>query len=180
MYVQVISCVSLCTTFANAARGNDCVNIEYGWRSPEPTHNCNRTELLIVVNSMCNISAATAIIDRLANICSCQGSPVKSHNASIALVLVNIHSCYFVCCIEIGLEVINSNTHNAYLVCINLVEVLSTGTRSQPCQIVGSNPLNVHSLFNDARVCLIDSHLLQANYATKQVSPVSPICLLDI
>ena len=180
MYVQVISCVSLCTTFANAARANNCINTEYGWRSPEPTHNCNRTELLIVVNSMCNISAATAIIDRLANICSCQGSPVKSHNASIALVLVNIHSCYFVCCIEIGLEVINSNTHNAYLVCINLVEVLSTGTRSQPCQIVGSNPLNVHSLFNDARVCLIDSHLLQANYATKQVSPVSPICLLDI
>ena len=138
MYVQITLCVSLCTTFANAARGNNCVNTEYGWRFPEPTHNCNRTELLIVVNSMCNISAVAAIICRLANICSRNGSHVKSHNVYIALVLINIHSGYFDCCIEIGLEVIDSNTHNAYLVGINLAEVLSTGTRSQPCQIVGS------------------------------------------
>ena len=191
MYVHAISCVSLCTTFANAARGNNCVNTEYGWRSPEPTHNCNRTELLIVVNSMCNISAVAAIVDRLANICSCKGSPVKSHNVSIALVLVNINSGYFVCCIEIGLEVIDSNTHNAYssyvhkpdckhcLVGINSAEFLSTGTRSQPCRIVGSNPLNVHCLFHDDRVGVIYSHISQANYA-KPVSQVRTSCLLDI
>ena len=145
-----------------------------------PTHKCDRSEFLMIVNSMYNISAISAIIDYATDTCYCQGSPVKSHNVLTALSLIYINSGKFVCCIEIGLEVIDSNTHNAYLVCINLVEVLSTGTRSQPCQIVGSNPLNVHSLFNDARVCLIDSHLLQANYATKQVSPVSPICLLDI
>ena len=147
MYVHAISCVSLCTTFANAARGNNCVNTEYGWLSPEPTHNCNRTELLIVVNSMCNISASAAIIDRLANICLCRGSPVKSHNVSVALVLININSGYFVCCIEIGLEVIDSNTHIADMVCINLAEVFGKGTRSRPCQIDGSNPLNMHRFF---------------------------------
>ena len=147
MYVHAISCVSLCTTFANAARGNNCVNTEYGWRFPEPTHNCNRTELLIVVNSMCNISAVAAIICRLANICSRNGSHVKSHNVYIALVLINIHSGYFVCCIKIGLEVIDSNTHIADMVCINLAEVFGKGTRSRPCQIDGSNPLNMHRFF---------------------------------
>ena len=157
-----------------------------------PTHKCDRSEFLMIVNSMYNISANSAIIDYATDTCYCQGSPVESHNVLTALSLIYINSGKFVCCIEIGLEVIDSNTHNAYssyvhkpdckhcLAGINLAEFLSTCTRSQPCRIVGSNPLNVHCLFHDDRVGVIYSHISQANYATKPVSQVRTSCLLDI
>ena len=56
----------------------------------------------------------------------------------------------------------------------------NTGAQSQPCLIIGSDPLNAYWLFHDDRVGLVDSHTLPAKYASTHVSPASTSCLLDI
>jgi len=57
---------------------------------------------------------------------------------------------------------------------------VNTGAQSQPCLIIGSDPLNAYCLFHDDRVGLVDSHTLPAKYASTHVSPASTSCLLDI